>query len=101
MSSSDALNKGEHDEHTGNDRDNDPEESKGQQEIGKGDKASKDDESRSSNQGEDPIWKQGRNRPGLDEAQGWRHARGNRKGPTGRHHGAQAITGGGFELLTT
>jgi|SRR5688572_21661995 len=42
MSSSDALNKGEHDEHTGNDdRDHDPEESKSQQETCKAKKAPK------------------------------------------------------------
>jgi len=80
--SSDASNKGENDEHTGNDdRDRDPEEREGHQEIGEGDEARESKKDSEGTQGEEhPIRQQGREGSGIDEAQGRRNSRGNREG---------------------
>src|SRR5688572_6752313 len=81
--SSDALNtKENNEERTGNDgdRNSETQEGEGQQEIDKGDEASKGEESREGNQAEEhPIWQQGRESPGIDEAQGRCNPRGNRQ----------------------
>src|SRR6186713_2733927 len=79
--SSDASNKGENDEYTGNgDRDHDPEEGE-EQESGKGDEACESEEGDESAQGEEhPVRQQGREGPGSDATQGRSHPRGDRKG---------------------